>query len=93
MIGMDPDSQEDAYKIIEHLLTEAEKMGIEKMDVNEKVLGHSSRVQGPLDRMKIYSTWGMKSAAGEKNYSILKPLFTQPVKGESHESDRGLPFY
>jgi len=36
-IGMDPDSLEDMYKIIEHLLTEAEKMGVENMEVNEKV--------------------------------------------------------
>lgn len=74
---MNPDSQEDAYQIIAHLLTEAEKMDVQNMDVNEKVLRHSSRVEGVFDQMKINSTWGMKSGPnGEKLFYLETIIYS-----------------
>ncbi|MBV9327019.1 MAG: hypothetical protein JO352_24965 [Chloroflexi bacterium] len=56
--GMNPDSLEDAFKIMEHLFKEIEALKV-PLTVGAKIK-HGSRVAGPSDTMKVMSDWQVK---------------------------------
>ncbi|NET62053.1 MAG: hypothetical protein F6K47_39850 [Symploca sp. SIO2E6] len=56
--GMNPDSLEDAFKIIGHILEEIEKLGVE-MKVGNKV-EHTSAIEAPNGKMVIVSHLSVK---------------------------------
>ncbi|HEX6289738.1 MAG TPA: hypothetical protein VFZ66_11135, partial [Herpetosiphonaceae bacterium] len=56
--GMDPDSLQDAFKIMEHLISEIEKLDVELV-VGTKI-DHGSKMVVPNGSMKVDSKWEVK---------------------------------